>query len=83
MTNEEQRHPLWDKVEEALAMVRPSLEADGGNVSLVNITEDNVVEVQLQGACRGCPMAQMTLAMGIGRVLRQEVPEITDVRAVS
>ena len=82
MATEDKKHPLWDKVEEALAAVRPSLEADGGNVELVNITDDDVVEVQLQGACRGCPMAQMTLAMGIGRVLRQQVPEVRDLRAV-
>ena len=82
MATEDAKHPLWDKVEEALAVVRPSLEADGGNVQLVNITDDNVVEVELQGACKGCPMAQMTLAMGIGRVLRQEVPEVSDIRAV-
>ncbi|MGD9496057.1 MAG: NifU family protein [Armatimonadota bacterium] len=73
---------MVDKVEAALAMVRPSLEADGGGVELVGVTDDNVVQVRLQGACKGCPMAQMTLAMGIGRVLRQEVPEIAEVRAV-
>jgi len=73
---------LRQQVEEALAKVRPSLEADGGGVELVNITDDKVVEVRLQGACKGCPMSQMTLAMGIGRVLRQEVPEVTDIRAV-
>jgi len=77
-TDEEMR----EQVEAALAKVRPSLEADGGGVELVNITDDNVVEVRLQGACKGCPMSQMTLAMGIGRVLRQEVPEVTDIRAV-
>ena len=82
MANEEKQE-LRDKVEAALAMVRPSLQADGGNVELVDITEDNVVQVRLQGACKGCPMAQMTLAMGIGRVLRQEVPEIRDVQAVA
>lgn len=81
--SEEAKHELWDRVEAALTMVRPNLEADGGNVELINITEDNVVEVQLQGACKGCPMAQMTLAMGIGRVLRQEVPEVADLRAVN
>lgn len=70
------------EVEAALDKVRPSLEADGGGVEFVDITDDNVVEVRLQGACKGCPMSQMTLAMGIGRVLRQEVPEVTDVRAV-
>jgi len=80
--SEEAKHELWDRVEAALVMVRPNLEADGGNVELKNITEDNVVEVELQGACKGCPMAQMTLAMGIGRVLRQEVPEVSDLRGV-
>jgi Fe-S cluster biogenesis protein NfuA len=79
---EEGKNEMREKVEAALAMVRPSLEADGGGVELVDITDDNVVEVRLQGACKGCPMSQMTLAMGIGRVLRQEVPEVTDVRAV-
>jgi len=82
MANEEKQE-LRDKVEAALAKVRPSLQADGGNVELVDITDDRVVQVRLQGACRGCPMAQMTLAMGIGRVLRQEVPEIADVQAVA
>jgi len=73
---------LRKEVEDALDKVRPSLEADGGGVEFVGITDDKVVEVRLQGACKGCPMSQMTLAMGIGRVLRQEVPEVTDVRAV-
>ncbi len=82
MSEEESREQLRKQVEAALAKVRPSLEADGGGVELVNVTHDNVVEVRLQGACRGCPMAQMTLAMGIGRVLRQDVPQIEDVRAV-
>lgn len=82
MSEQDSRQQLREKVEEALTKVRPSLEADGGGVELVNITDDNVVEVRLQGACRGCPMSQMTLAMGIGRILRQEVPEISDVRAV-
>ena len=81
--SEDTKHELWDRVEAALTMVRPNLEADGGNVELKNITEDNVVEVEMQGACKGCPMAQMTLAMGIGRVLRQEGPEVSDLRAVS
>jgi len=82
MSEQDKAQQLREKVEAALAMVRPSLEADGGNVELVDITEDNVVQVRLQGACRGCPMSQMTLAMGIGRVLRQEVPEVVDVEAV-
>lgn len=82
MSEQDNAQQLREKVEAALAMVRPSLQADGGNVELVNITDDNVVQVRLQGACRGCPMSQMTLAMGIGRVLRQEVPEVADVEAV-
>jgi len=82
MSEETKQEELREQVEAALAKVRPSLEADGGGVELVDITDDKVVEVRLQGACRGCPMSQMTLAMGIGRVLRQEVPDITDVRAV-
>ncbi len=73
---------LREEVEAALGKVRPSLEADGGGVELVGITDDNIVEVRLQGACKGCPMSAMTLAMGIGRVLRQEVPQVVDVRAV-
>ncbi len=82
MSEQDARQELMAKVEAALAKVRPSLEADGGGVELVGVTDDNIAEVRLQGACKGCPMAQMTLAMGIGRVLRQEVPEIADVRAV-
>lgn len=82
MPEETQNDELRQKVEAALDQVRPSLEADGGGVELVGITDDKVVEVRLQGACKGCPMRQMTLSMGIGRVLRQEVPEVTDVRAV-
>lgn len=82
MTEEKNGDELRDRVEAALEMVRPSLAADGGGVELVDITDDKVVEVRLQGACKGCPMSQITLAMGIGRVVRQEVPEVTDVVAV-
>ena len=82
MTEEKTGDDLRERVEAALEKVRPSLEADGGGVELVDITEDNVVEVRLLGACQGCPMSEMTLAMGIGRVLREDVPEVTDLRAV-
>jgi Fe-S cluster biogenesis protein NfuA len=82
MAEETKELTLRERVEAALAKVRPSLEADGGGVELVEVGEDGVVKVRLQGACRGCPMAQMTLAMGIGRVLREEVPEVTDVQGV-
>jgi Fe-S cluster biogenesis protein NfuA len=71
-----------EKVEAALGKVRPALQADGGDVELVEVTPEGLVKVKLTGACGGCPMSQMTLKMGIERVLRQEVPEITEVVAV-
>jgi Fe-S cluster biogenesis protein NfuA len=74
---------MKDKVEAALAQVRPALQRDGGDVELVEVTEDGVVKVRLQGACQGCPMAQMTLQMGIERVLKGMVPEIKSVEAVT
>ena len=73
---------LREKVEEALGKVRPSLQADGGDVELVDVSEEGVVKVRLQGACAGCPMSQMTLKMGIERVLKQNVPEIERVESV-
>jgi Fe-S cluster biogenesis protein NfuA len=73
---------MREKVEEALEKVRPMLMADGGNVELVDVTADGVVKIKLQGACGCCPMSQMTLKMGIERVLKQAVPEIKEVVAV-
>lgn len=73
---------MREKVEQALNKIRPALQADGGNVELVEVTEDGVVKVKLTGACKGCPMAQMTLTTGIERTLKQEVPEIKKVEAV-
>ncbi|MFC1891383.1 NifU family protein [Thermodesulfobacteriota bacterium] len=73
---------LKNKVEEALNKVRPSLQADGGDVELVDVSEDGVVKVKLQGACAGCPMSQMTLKMGIEKVLKQNVPEVERVESV-
>ncbi|MBN1781848.1 NifU family protein [bacterium] len=64
------------KVEEALEIVRPMLQRDGGDVELVDVTEDGIVKVRLQGACAGCPMSQMTLTQGVERILKQHVPEI-------
>jgi Fe-S cluster biogenesis protein NfuA len=69
------------KVEKVLGEVRPYLEAHGGDVELVSVSEDGVVEVRLQGACQGCPMSEMTLKMGIEQVLREAIPEVTEVRA--
>lgn len=73
---------MKDRVEKVLNEIRPRLQADGGNVELVEITEDNVVKVKLQGACSGCPMAQMTLKNGIERILKMKIPEIKYVESV-
>ena len=74
---------MKDKVDAALAQVRPMLQRDGGDVELVEITDEGIVKVRLQGACQGCPMAQMTLQMGIERVLKEMVPDIKSVEAVA
>jgi Fe-S cluster biogenesis protein NfuA len=66
---------MKEMVEKALAKIRPSLQADGGDIELVDVV-DGVVKVRLKGACGGCPMSQMTLKMGVERVLKQEVPEV-------
>jgi Fe-S cluster biogenesis protein NfuA len=72
---------MHDKVAAALAQIRPALQADGGDVELVDVT-DGVVKLKLTGACSGCPMSTMTLKMGIERVLKQQIPEIKEVVAV-
>jgi Fe-S cluster biogenesis protein NfuA len=71
-----------ERVQEVLDQIRPALQADGGDVELVDVGEDGVVKVALQGACRGCPMSQLTLANGVERVLKEEIPEITRVEPV-
>ena len=73
---------MKEKVEAALSKIRPSLNADGGDVELVEVTPDGVVKVRLTGACGGCPMSQMTLKMGIEKVLKEEVPGLKEVVAV-
>jgi Fe-S cluster biogenesis protein NfuA len=73
---------LKEKVQEALNKVRPSLQADGGDVELVDVDEGGVVKVRLTGACSGCPMSQMTLKMGIERILKDTVPEVSRVESV-
>ena len=70
---------LKEKVENALNKVRPSLQADGGDVQLIDVDDQGVVKVRLTGACGGCPMSQMTLKMGIEKILKQNVPEVTRV----
>ena len=73
---------LKERVEDALNKVRPSLQADGGDVELIEVGEDGVVKVKLQGTCAGCPMSQMTLKMGIEKILKQNVPEVKSVESV-
>lgn len=69
---------MKEKVEAALAKIRPALVADGGNVELVDV-KDGVVSVRLTGACGTCPMAQMTLKMGVEKAIKAAVPEIKEV----
>ncbi|MCF0103969.1 MAG: NifU family protein [Eggerthellaceae bacterium] len=68
-----------EDVQKVLDLVRPSLQADGGDVRLVEVFDDGVVKVQLEGACKGCPMSQMTLSEGIERILKERIPEVTKV----
>jgi len=71
---------MREKVEAVLAQVRPALQADGGDVELVDMNE-GVVSLKLKGACAGCPMAAMTLRNGIERILKEQVPEVKEVIA--
>ena len=74
---------MKEQIEEALDLIRPALQNDGGNVELVDVDEDaGIVKVKLVGACGSCPMSQMTLRMGVERVLKEQVPEINEVVAV-
>ena len=73
---------MKEKVQKAIEEVRPHLQADGGDVELVEVTDDKVVKVRLIGACVGCPMRQMTLTQGITQFLKKKVPEIERVEAV-
>jgi len=73
---------MREKVEEALNKIRPMLMSDGGNVDLVDVSEDGVVKLKLTGTCGCCPMSQMTLKMGIEKILKQAVPEIKEVIAI-
>ncbi len=70
------------EVQQALEEIRPMLQADGGDVELVEVTEDGIVRVRLQGACKGCPMSQMTIKNGIERLLKEKVDGVTEVESV-
>jgi Fe-S cluster biogenesis protein NfuA len=71
-----------EKVQQAIDQIRPALQADGGDVELVEVGDDGVVKVRLKGACHGCPMAQMTLKNGIEKHLKKMIPEIKSVVSV-
>ncbi len=73
---------MREKVQEALDQIRPAIQMDGGDVELVDVTEDNIVKVRLMGACHGCPMSLLTLQAGIERVIKARVPEIQGVEAI-
>ena len=73
---------MKEKVQKAIDLIRPSLQADGGDVELVDISVDGIVKVKLTGACHGCPMSQMTLKMGIEKIIKTQVPDIKEVVSV-
>jgi Fe-S cluster biogenesis protein NfuA len=77
-----EENKMKDKVQKAIEMVRPGLQADGGDVELIDVSADGVVKVKLTGACHGCPMSQMTLKMGIEKIIKKQVPEIKEVISV-
>jgi Fe-S cluster biogenesis protein NfuA len=73
---------MKEKVAAVLDKIRPSLQADGGDVVLVDVTDDGIVKVRLTGACSGCPMSTITLKNGIERILKKEIPEVQSVQSV-
>ncbi len=73
---------MRERVESVLNRIKPSLQADGGNVELIDVGEDGVIKVKLTGACGACPMSQMTLKMGIEKLLKEEIPEVVEVISV-
>jgi len=72
---------LKEKVTEELDKIRPALQGDGGDVKLIDVTDDGEVKVELQGSCRGCPFSQMTLKYSIEKQLKDKIPEVTKVTA--
>ena len=73
---------MEERVQKAIEELSPHLQADGGDIELVEVTDDGVVKVRLLGACVGCPMRQMTLTHGVTRFIKRQVPEIKEVQAV-
>lgn len=73
---------MEQEVKKAIQDVRPSLQADGGDIKLISVSEEGVVKVQLTGACNGCPMAQLTLKQGVERYLKETVSGVSSVESV-
>ncbi|MDD5503894.1 MAG: NifU family protein [Candidatus Omnitrophica bacterium] len=73
---------LENNVREAINKIRPALQADGGDVELVSVSDDGTVKVRLKGACAGCPMSQMTLKQGIESQLKKQIPAVSRVVSV-
>lgn len=78
-----ERQELEQKVKNVIDQIRPYLEADGGNIEFINLTDDNVVKVELQGACATCPMSIMTLKQGVEQAMIKALPQIKSVEATN
>jgi len=74
---------IKERVQSVINEIRPNLQADGGDIELVDVTAEGIVKVRLQGACHGCPGAAMTLKMGVERILKSKIPEVTSVEKVN
>lgn len=81
-TPNEAQGSMKEQVAEVVAAVRPAIQGDGGDIELVNVTDEGVVQVRLHGACVGCPSANMTLKMGVERILKEKVPGVAEVVCV-
>lgn len=80
--SEKEKKQLLDRINQALNKIRPYLEADGGDITLEEVTDEMVVKVRLHGACQGCPFSYQTLKAGVEQALRKEIPEIKELVAV-
>ncbi|MBO6514506.1 MAG: NifU family protein [Phycisphaerales bacterium] len=78
-----QASTLNERVAAVLDLIRPAVQADGGDIEFVDVTEDGVVQIRMHGACVGCPSSDMTLRIGIERTLRERIPEVKSVEAVA
>ena len=74
---------IREKVQNVINLIRPAVQADGGDIEIVDVSDDGVVQIRFHGACHGCPSSTMTLQMGIERNLREKVPEVTQVIPVA